>query len=401
MGFRRTLGVVVTSLGAVVACGTGDNAKGSEIPGTGGGTNTGGGVNVGGSANGTGNGGGINVGGSANGTGTGGDGGGGVCNSIGATATNQLQPADIVFALDDSGSMTEEAGFVQTHMNTFSSGIINANIDAHVVVLSNNQGEPNGVCIGAPLGSGSCPNDDNPPGFLHVDQDVQSNNALSLLLSRFDDYKSMFRTGASKHFIVVTDDDSSLDAASFDTQIKAKLLAYDPLFKDYKFHSIYGYTEPNVFDCLLGSNDPCCDGSDTFTASVGEVYKQLVAMKGGVQGNLCLQDFLPMFNQVSQQVAQSSGLACEWEIPPPPAGETFDKNKVNVQFSSGGGAPQDLGYVPSAADCAAAQGGWYYDDANNPTKIYVCPETCAVLQGVTDAKIDILFGCATKPAVPK
>jgi hypothetical protein len=76
---------------------------------------------------------------------------------------------------------------------------------------------------------------------LHVDQDVQSNNALSLMLTRFDDYKSMFRPGASKHFIVVTDDDSNLDAVSFDTQIKAKLAGNDPLFIDYFFHSIYGY----------------------------------------------------------------------------------------------------------------------------------------------------------------
>jgi hypothetical protein len=400
MGFRRTLGVVAMSLGTVAACGTGDNAKGKDFPGTGGGTNTGGSVNLGGSANGTGTGGGINVGGGANGTGTGGS-GGGACDSIGATATNKLQPADIVFALDDSGSMTEESQFVQQHMNAFSNGIISANIDAHVVVLSNNSNQSNGVCIGAPLGSGSCPNDDNPPAFLHVDQDVQSSNSLSLLLSRFDDYKSMFRSGASKHFIVVTDDDSSLDAASFDTQMKAKLQAYDPLFTDYRFHSIYGYTEPDPFSCLGGSNDPCCDGFGSFTASVGDVYKQLVAMKGGVQGNLCLQDFLPVFNQVSQQVAQTAQLACEWVIPPPPAGETFDKNKVNVQFSAGGGAAQELGNVAGAADCAAAAGGWYYDDNTNPTKIYVCPETCQVLQGAADAKIDILFGCATKPAVPK
>jgi hypothetical protein len=297
--------------------------------------------------------------------------------------------------------MDEESQFVQTHMNAFSSGVINANIDAHVVVMTNPSNATNGVCIGAPLGSGSCPNDSNPPAFLHLDQDVQSNNALALLLSRFDDYKSMFRSGASKHFVVVTDDNSSLDAVSFDTQIKQKLLANDPQFVDYTFHSIYGYSEPDFFECTLGGGDPCCDGVSSFTASVGEVYKQLVAMKSGVQGNLCLQDFLPVFQQVSAVVTQSSQLACEWTIPPPPAGETFDKSKVNVQFTSGTNPPQDLGNVPSAADCAAAQGGWYYDDNNNPTKIFVCPQTCQVIQGVGDAKIDILFGCATKPAIPK
>ena len=45
-----------------------------------------------------------------------------------------------------------------------------------------------------------------------------------------------------------------------------------------------------------------------------------------------------------RQETVSTPVLCEWEIPPPPAGETFDRNKVNVEFSTGGQG-QRIGYV--------------------------------------------------------
>jgi hypothetical protein len=325
------------------------------------------------------------------------------CSAIDKTAENKLQPADIVFALDNSGSMDQEAKFVQQHMNTFSSGIVGAGIDAHVVILSAVSGQSNGICIQPPLGSGQCPDDDNPPNFLHVDQPVGSTNALVLFISQFASYASMLRPGASKHFVVVTDDNSSISAASFDQQITPLLQGVDPQFQKYTFHAIYGYTKPDSFACVLNpSSDPCCDksGFGVYTAKVGTVYAELVQMTGGQKGNLCLQDFLPVFNAVSQAIQQGSTLACEWDIPEPPNGGTIDPTQVNVQFSVGGGSPQELGYVNGAADCANVQGGWYYDVPANPTKIYVCPDTCQVIKSQQDATIKILFGCDTKPAVP-
>ncbi|WP_096332154.1 hypothetical protein [Nannocystis exedens] len=39
--------------------------------------------------------------------------------------------------------------------------------------------------------------------------------------------------------------------------------------------------------------------------------------------------------------------------------------------------------------------GWHDDDEQNPTDIFVCPQTCAEIQGVHDAEIHIEFGCET------
>jgi len=98
----------------------------------------------------------------------------------------------------------------------------------------------------------------------------------------------------------------------------------------------------------------------------------------------------------------STPLPCEWGIPKVPAGTTFDKGKVNVQFvPSGGGAPIQFGFVTNPNDCArATSDAWYYDDNDNPTKVIACPNTCnGTLHNSTGAEVEILFGCDTKPVV--
>jgi len=400
LGWVCLAGTIVTGVMATSAC-SADTGSGGNAGGGGGASASGGSIGIGASS---GTGAASGSGGLSLDSGTGGGlGDGDVCDEIGATATNQLQPADIVFALDNSGSMDEEAVFVQQNMNVFSSQIVNAKIDAHVVIISAPQGQSNGVCIGTPLGSGSCPNDDNPPNFLHVDQSVASTNALQLIVQLFPQYQSMLRPGASKHFVVVSDDNSKMTAKEFDTAIKPLLASVDPFFSYYQFHAIFGYTFPNPLTCFSNPNaDPCCGPLGVpYTAEVGTVYNDLVIATGGVKGNLCLQDFQPVFKAVATAVQQNSKIACEWQIPPPPSGQSFDPNKVNVEFTLPGNPPQGLGAVANASECAQYQGGWYYDDPTNPTKIYVCQETCNVLQGTTGAALKILFGCATKPAVPK
>ncbi len=95
---------------------------------------------------------------------------------------------------------------------------------------------------------------------------------------------------------------------------------------------------------------------------------------------------------------QGSQVACAFQMPEPAPGETIDPTKVNVEYTpSSGGNPTKLGQVGSEADCAA-NGGWYYDNPAAPTQINLCENTCAVVQGDTEAKIRVVLGCATTPA---
>ena len=80
-------------------------------------------------------------------------------------------------------------------------------------------------------------------------------------------------------------------------------------------------------------------------------------------------------------------------MPAAPAGQNFDRNKVNVRVTTSG-AMLDLGQVPDEASCGMRE-GWYYDDAANPARLLACPASCAALQGDLNARVDVLFGCET------
>jgi hypothetical protein len=98
-------------------------------------------------------------------------------------------------------------------------------------------------------------------------------------------------------------------------------------------------------------------------------------------------------------VTTMTTLPCEWEIPAPPPGEIFDQNLVNVQLTIGD-MPQPIGNVSTEGDCAATGGGWHYDDVAAPERILACPETCTILETLTDATVQVIIGCVTEPAIP-
>ncbi|NVB42938.1 VWA domain-containing protein [Pseudenhygromyxa sp. WMMC2535] len=311
------------------------------------------------------------------------------CAAVSETAQNELAPVDIIFAIDTSGSMSDEKDFVQNNMNTFSTQIFLANIDHHVVMIAGES--PDGPCINVPLGTGNCPDDNNPPEYLHVFQEVASTNALELLISTYPDWASSIRSNSVKHVVVVSDDDSAMDAASFDAAFKA----LDPSFANYYFHAIVAYENPNPIECWSGTAQ-CCSGLLPLSADVGEVYLDLVALTGGVSGDLCEQEFGPVFTQIAQSVQTTTPLSCEWAIPTPPEGESFDAGKVNIELELDG-VPESVYYVGSADDCAGGDGWYYYPDADSPETIRICPATCERVQSATDAQVDILFGCETIP----
>jgi hypothetical protein len=315
------------------------------------------------------------------------------CAAISQTADNQLQPADIIIAVDNSGSMDEEIVFVREQLNAFSQQIVDSGIDVRIILISapidptmrdvmsifDEDDQDNGICIDAPLGSGACPADGNAPGYLHVPTEVASHDALNLFISTYPQWQSQLRPSATKTFVVVTDDnaeDAPNNSAAAFTAAVGGLDAM--LFAEWSFSGIYCFS-----DCPEA-------------AEIGAVYAELVAQTQGVGGDLCLQDFAPVFDELAKSVIGASSIDCEWAIPEAPQGQTFEIGRVNVQYTaSGAGAPQTIFHVPSLNECAA-QGGWFYNDNANPTRLIVCPSTCNLFKDDANAKLDVLFGCETQ-----
>ncbi|MCC6647687.1 MAG: hypothetical protein IT374_19220, partial [Polyangiaceae bacterium] len=231
-----------------------------------------------------------------------------------------------------------------------------------------------------------CPNDSKAPYYLHVMDEVASTDALLVLKSSFPNWQGMLRKNSIKHVVVVTDDDATSPPygakADLPTWIK-DMTALDPLtMTGFKLSSIY------------------CFSSCPAAANEGKQWRELVKLTGGVEADLCKQDFQPIFNELAKAIVTGAQLSCTWKIPAPPPGQAFDSGKVNVEHHHAGAVDQ-VGYAKTLADCSPTQGGWYYDDPTSPTTVQACPATCAKIQADASAEVRISFGCQTRVIDPE
>jgi len=118
-------------------------------------------------------------------------------------------------------------------------------------------------------------------------------------------------------------------------------------------------------------------------------------MTGGVSGNMCLQDFDPVFDELASAVIASAKLNCQWAIPELPEGQSLEPDLVNVEYMDGEGNTFSFGRIASPENCSQVEHAWYYDQPNSPSTIHVCPQTCNWIQGQIDAKMEVKFGCET------
>jgi len=112
-------------------------------------------------------------------------------------------------------------------------------------------------------------------------------------------------------------------------------------------------------------------------------------------GTTAAYDITKDINQFAAKMAEirTEALGCDFAIPPPPNGQELDPNRVNFTYTPKGvGTPKILPRAEDLADCNDLP-GWYYDSNTSPTKILLCPASCAPVQVDNAAKVSVLFGC--------
>lgn len=313
------------------------------------------------------------------GTGTGadawrGDGGFTGCEGLDFDAQEGTRPLDIVWVIDNSGSMDQEAALVQTGMNGFASRIGSSGIaDYHVVVMT----QMGWVTVPPPLGT-------DPAHFLFVNQDVQSHDAFQRAIERLPDFRSFLRPDATMHFVFVTDDESNMRASAFLAEMQTTL------GREFVAHVIVsppGSTHREVFITVPG-----CDGPYGQGAANGQQYWDIAAATTGLQLNICSADWNAVFDALLTAVAVPMPIPCAFAIPEPPAGMTFDRDRVNVLYTPGGGSAAET--IPRASDCSGGA-GWVYDDPAAPTQILLCPSDCSRVESDDTGHVQIQLGCET------
>lgn len=145
------------------------------------------------------------------------------------------RPVDIIFVIDDSGSMTEELDAISKNINKHFAGVMDgAGLDYRVIIIVKHGPQSiygyNTICIEAPLSTipvGECeklpsntPPGNNPGKFYHYSYDVQSTDSLCIILNTLNAANSYvdefglaplgwikwLRKSAFKILIEVTDD---------------------------------------------------------------------------------------------------------------------------------------------------------------------------------------------------
>ncbi len=302
----------------------------------------------------------------------------GSCAAISKKAEPSVAPVDLVWVVDSSGSMDNEAKRVQDNLNAFSTAMAKAGIDYHVVMITSSAF----VKVPPPLGGS--------PSYLLVDRDVASHDPLKAVIEEFPKYKSFLRPLAITHLIAVTDDESEpLTAEEFYKQW-AGLLGHG-----FKTHAIASEKVAPTFTNPTGA----CQTSGfppEGAAAPGMQYYKLADATGGLKFSICTADWTALFKTLTAAVAVAEKIPCIFSIPAPPDGSTIDPGKVNVEYTSGSGKKDTLVYVPTGKDGCTAAGGWYYDDPVKPTKIYLCTSSCTAVSADKAGKVDIAFGCATR-----
>lgn len=292
------------------------------------------------------------------------------CGSIEQAAEVARAPVDIVIGLDSSGSMTAQICNVSKNLSSFADAVgkdtrvvatyqIGIDLIFQFVILCMKEDPLSGTTLAADTAR-----------YRRIDTRIDSTNALQVLLDRYDAYKDFLRPGSPTHFVVVSDDESQLPAASFKTQMEAKL------GHPFYLHAIVA----------MGNG---CNG-----AAVGNQYLMLADQTGGKKLSICAQDWSALFKELESAVVASAPLACEFAIPPPPANTTLDPSKVSVVFTPNKGTKAAFPKAPNAAACGAKV-GWHYDNESTPTQVRFCPAACEQVKA--GGKLALAFGCAPPP----
>lgn len=158
---------------------------------------------------------------------------------------------------------------------------------------------------------------------------------------------------------------------------------------------------PTLDDAVQAATECSKRGIRTFALGVGPALDNLarIARAGGtgdaylVEDRNAAADVLAALNQIRF----AASIPCELSIPKPAGASSLDYSRVNLSLSAAGGCDfEPVYYVADPAACPA-EGGWSYDDEASPTRVNLCPATCARVTE-PDARLRFSIGCETAVA---
>ena len=358
------------------------------------------------------------------------------CGSQTAEAEIVPLPVDIIFLVDNSGSMTNEILGVQSNINNnFATIIGNSGIDYRVIMVSEH-GSANAnqsICIEAPL-SGIAPGGcNNPPAqpvngakFFHYSYPILSTDSWCKLHPTFKGtlkdqfnfapmgWQQWLRPDSFKVFVEITDDRVSCSAngysyndlntvaggmtaaAKFDSDlfVTSPLHFGSAMARNYTWYSIVGLAYNNPPTDPYSAKDPIITAKCPTAVNGGIGYQTLSNTTDALRFPLCdTTKYDVVFQAIAQGVVSNTKISCEFTIPEAPMGKSLDKDSILVEFTpTGQNMPVVFMQVPDVNQCNATS---FYVMGD---KVILCPEACATVQADKTGKVEVNFTC--EPLMP-
>lgn len=224
-------------------------------------------------------------------------------------------PVDLVFIVDNSGSMPEETASFEQALPSFVALLDDDQVDYRIILLSRHRRDERAeseeastsVCVAAPVsGLAECPSDRPAlgPRFFQYSVKIDDDDSLSRVLEAFDapdpfgltalGWSEWLRPGARTIFVEITDADSALPAGEFTTSLQAAAPASfgsDASRPGFVFHSITGVIQRAFAPDIYRADEPLeaavCEGIGSNPDNAGVVYQDLSRSTGGLRASVC------------------------------------------------------------------------------------------------------------------
>lgn len=340
-------------------------------------------------------------------------------------AQHLVGPANIVFVIDNSGSMTQEIAAIQTTLYPdFAAHLELAGVDYRIVMLSQHGAlAQQSVCIEEPL-SGIPPAGcdmpppepvNNPPIYQQYAFEISSHGAACAMLQRFDvadplglapmGYGAWLDPEAFTDYVVITDDgtncsagtnyndnDTILGGEAIAPLLDDAILALTPSFgtapeRRYRVDGLIGVAAKvpaTPYEPWL-PDDPLTTALCPSAVDPGTGYQALARLTGGLIYPLCDTAGYPdILGGLAELVTDEATATCDFALPD----EVVDTSGVTLDYTPAGfERAQSLDQVADADACMLND--FYIDDAG----IHLCPQVCALVEADSEPLVEVVFGC--------
>lgn len=335
------------------------------------------------------------------------------------------RPVDIIFVVDNSGSMSEEIAAIRRNIDhDFAAIIDESDVDYRVIMLSLFGQDSTTVCIDPPLAGADCSqglSKTNGKRYFHFNQEIGSNDALCQILDALDNTKldkraphgleEWLRADAVKAFVLITDDSASCrytdsemdvvlgapgndpfdDALRFHAALKAK--APEQFGGHYQFFSIVGLSEHGDQPQPVFPYEPLDSTTCSTAPSPGLSYQALSVATDALRYPVCEgRSFDAVFQVLARSVIQTASAECTYQLPEVEAPQALDLPSVNLEVRPSADADVEPFDQVSGASACKDTHSFYIRD-----RIELCPDACRWLQRMPEASVQILYGCTVTP----